>query len=181
MATKRLAALAGVVACTAALGAIILAPSSAGAEDGHLGFVCNGGGTLRINDGATPVWTVDGSGRCLDLALSAASEVRDVQFHGVGTSNPFTCVSGLNPTLISTGVLIPVTVTYTGEASGRVVVQNQVWSGPITLNRLVTPMLIVQPGIGADITFHRIFLQCGNDGTKPAATYDWVTVGDSPS
>jgi hypothetical protein len=181
MPRKRLTAMFGVLACAVALGAVLAAPGPASAEDGHLGFVCNGAGTLNIQDGATPAWTVDGSGRCLDVALSPASEARTVTFHGVGTSAPFTCVSGLNPSLISTNVVIPVTVTYTGVASGNVVTQNQTWSGPITLNRLVTPTLIVSPGIGASITFHRIFLQCGNDGIKPSATYDWASLFDSPS
>ncbi|MFL5906692.1 MAG: hypothetical protein ACJ75Z_03745 [Solirubrobacterales bacterium] len=177
MSRKRLTAMFGVLACAVTLGVVLAAPGPASAQ--HLGFLCNGAGTLKIEDGATPVWTVDGSGRCFDIAYP--SEVRTVKFHGVGTSDPFTCVSGLNPTLISTGVVIPVTVTYTGAASGNVVTQEQTWIGPITLNRLVSPFLITENGIGADITFHRIYLQCGNNGTKPAATYDWVTLGDSPS
>jgi hypothetical protein len=179
MRKKRFTAMFGVLACAVALGVVVAAPGPASAQ--HLGFVCNGAGTLNIQDGPTPVWTVDGSGRCLDLALPPASEARTVKFHGVGTSSPFTCVSGLNPTLISTGVVIPVTVTYTKVATGTTVTQQQTWVGPITLNRLVSPFLITENGIGADITFHRIFLQCGNDGVKPSATYDWVTVGDSPS
>jgi hypothetical protein len=179
MSKKRLTGMLGVLACAVTLGVVLAAPGPASAA--HLGFTCDGAGTLNIQDGATPVWTVDGSGRCTDLALINPSEPRTVTFHGVGTSAPFTCTPGLNPTLISTGVVIPVTVTYTGVTSGRVVTQQQTWSGPITLNRLVSPMLIVKPGIGASITFHRIFLACGNDGGTPRATYDWVTVGDSPS
>jgi hypothetical protein len=181
MPKKRLTAVAGVLACAATLGAILLAPGPASAEAGHLGFACNGAGTLNIQDGATPLWTVDGSGSCLDLALPPNSESRTVVYHGTGTSDPFTCVSGLNPSLITTNLVLHVTVTYTGASSGNVVTQNQTWSGPITLNRLVTPTLITSPGIGGSVTFHRIFLNCGNDGIKPTATYLWATIGDSPS
>jgi hypothetical protein len=181
MSRKRLTAMFAVLCCSVALGVVLAAPGPAAGESGHLGFVCNGAGTLNIQDGATPVWTVDGSGRCLDLALSPESEARTIQFHGTGTSDPFTCTSGLNPSLITTNLNLFVDVTYTGVATGNVVTQHQHWFGPITLNRLVTPTLIVSPGIGAEITFHRIFLNCGNDGTKPGATYDWATLGDSPS
>jgi hypothetical protein len=179
MARKRLTAMAGVLACAVALGVVLSAPGPAAAQ--HLGFVCNGAGTLNIQDGATPLWTVDGRGRCDDPAVPPNSEPRTVVFRGTGTSDGFTCTPGLNPTLISTNLVLRVTVTYTGVSSGRVVTQQQTWSGPITLNRLVTPTLIVEPGIGASITFHRIFLQCGNNGRTPAATYDWVSLFDTPS
>src|SRR5690348_1361428 len=179
MPRKRLTVLAGVLASAAVFGVVLLAPGPASAEDGHLGFVCNGAGTLRIDDGLAPLWTVDGSGRCDDLALSSNSEPRTIQFHGTGTSDPFTCTPGLNPSIITTNLVLHVTVTYTGVASGTVVTQNQTWSGPITLNRLVTPTLITSPGIGGSVTFHRIFLACGNDGLKPSASYDWLTLGDS--
>jgi hypothetical protein len=180
MRRKRLTAMFGVLACAVTLGVVVAAPGPASAEAGHLSFICDGAGTLDIQDGATPVWTVDGSGRCLDVAFPAG-EPRTVQFHGVGTSAPFTCMPGLNPSIVTTGLIIPVTATFTGVTSGNVVVQQQTWSGPITLNRLVTPTLIVKPGIGASITFHRIFLACGNDDGHPRASFDWASIGDSPS
>src|SRR6476620_6617886 len=137
MRRKRLTAMFGVLACAVTLGVIVAAPGTASAEAGHLGFVCNGAGTLNIQDGATPVWTINGSGRCLDVVLPGPSqEARTVTFHGVGTSAPFTCTPGLNPSLISTNVVIPVTVTYTGVVTGNVVVQHQTWTSLIlTLNR----------------------------------------------
>jgi hypothetical protein len=183
MRKKRLTAMFGVLACAVTLGVVIAAPGSASGASGHLGFLCNGAGTLNIQDGATPVWTVDGSGRCIDLSLPNPSpEAKTVQFHGVGTSAPFTCTSGLNPSLISTNVVIPVTLTYTGVVTGNVVVQQQTWTSLIlTLNRLATPLIETDNGLGASITLHRILLNCGNDGTKPSATYDWASIGDSPS
>jgi hypothetical protein len=182
MPRKRITAMFGVLACAVTLGVVIAAPGSASGAPGHLGFACDGGGTLNIQDGATPVWTIDGSGTCLDLALPPNSETRNVKFHGVGTSAPFTCTPGLNPSLISTNVVIPVTLTYTGVASGHVVTQQQTWTSLIlTLNRLATPLIETDNGIGASVTFHRIFLACGNDGTKPAATYLWASLGDSPN
>ncbi len=179
MRKKRFTAMVGVLASAVTLGVLVAAPGSASAS--HLGFICNGAGQLHVQDGATPLWTVSGSGRCDDLALLTPSEPRSVTFAGSGTSAPFTCQSGLNPSLITTNLVLHVTVTYTGVTTGRVVTQQQTWSGPITLNRFVTPTLIVQPGIGASITFHRIFLNCGNDGTKPDATFDWASLFDQPS
>jgi len=180
MRRKRITAMFGVLACAVTLGVVIAAPGTASGEAGHLSFVCSGAGTLDIQDGATPVWTVDGSGSCFDIALPAG-EPRTIQFHGTGTSDPFTCTPGLNPSLITTNLNLFVDVTYTGVTTGNVVVQNQHWFGPITLNRLATPTLVVEPGIGASITFHRIFLACGNDDGHPKANYEWATVGDSPS
>jgi hypothetical protein len=179
MRRTRFTAMFGVLACAVTLGVVAAAPGTASAA--HLGFLCNGAGQLHIQDGATPLWTVSGSGRCEDLALITPSEPRNVTYTGTGTSDPFTCTSGLNPTLITTNLVLHVTVTYTGVSTGNVVQQQQTWSGPITLNRLVTPTLITSPGIGGSITFHRIFLNCGNDGTSPDATYDWASIGDSPS
>jgi hypothetical protein len=179
MRKKRLTAMLGVLASAVTLGVLVAAPGSASAA--HLGFLCNGAGQLQIQDGATPVWSVSGSGRCDDLALITPSEPRNVTYSGTGTSDAFTCTPGLNPSLITTNLVLHVTVTYTGVSTGRVVTQNQTWSGPITLNRLATPTLITSPGIGGSITLHRIFLNCGNDGTKPDATYDWASIGDSPS
>jgi len=135
-------------------------------------IICNGAGRLEATpqpDG-TAVWTVSGGGRCLE-PLTPNSQPRILTFAGTGTSTGLGLCSPGGLLVTNLQIVVDVHMFKTGDLGFDS--EQEVWSAPVTLFPLATPFL-VNGLAGAGLSTHRIFLNCGNENPKPAATFDFV-------
>jgi hypothetical protein len=142
---------------------------------------CIGSGQLKTSPSGDPLhpiaWFVEGKGSCpaqLQLLLTPR-EPQAVSFIGGGTSDSLGLCDG---SLLVRNLFLTVRVSYTNVVTGITTTETQYWRAPITTFPLVTPYFMTHsPGHGAfgvGIILHHILLNCGNNGTMPAATYAWV-------
>ena len=158
----------GVVAL---LGALFI--GGTGSSHAQSALVCDGAGRLTAQNGTPATWQVSGQGRCLELGFG--SQPRMLNFEGSGTSDSLgLCTPGR---LVVSNLELDVTVSITRAGTGRPEIEQETWTAPVTTFPLATPFLVAN-GAGAPsgvgLTLHRIFLQCGDNGRKPSAVFEWV-------
>jgi hypothetical protein len=138
--------------------------------------ICTGAGKLTAQSAAGPLgsahWQVSGNGQC-----ASPREPQTVTFGGKGTSDSLgLCTPGH---LIVQRLSLGVRLTLTAVTSGRVTSEFERWTSPITLFPLATPFLVESnSGLlrGAGVVVHHIHLMCGDDGSKPSATFLWTAL-----
>jgi hypothetical protein len=153
----------------------VLTPASAGASTSGIA-VCNGSGKIIVNPatGGGFAWTLNAAGSCpalVDFTLGQGFETQTVSLVGSGTSST---LGFCDKSLLVQNLVLNVTVTFTGTITGKTLVQHQVWSLPLTLYPLVTPVLISGDAAGASVLASHVFLDCSNTGIKPALNVAWA-------
>ena len=157
------------------------------ASPAHAIALCGGSGTI-LTSPSTPTlggsvagpfqWQINGAVACQARLLTSSgaffAEPQNVTLTGAGTSDSLGLCSG---TLLVTNLNLNVTVTYREVVSGQTVVDHESWSAPVTLFPLVTPFLISGDRSGAGILLHHLLLTCGNGGSNPSLSFDWVEQG----
>jgi hypothetical protein len=155
----------------------LLVLATVGSSTAQAAPLCNGAGSLKATDPPGPgpaTWEVQGAGRCFNPLQFPIREAETVQFEGTGTSDSLgVCSPG---SLLVTNLVLNVTVTKTGAGTGSVTTTQEEWRMPLTVFPLATPFLVTRPSFGAGVSLHRIGLSCGNAGTHPSASFDWVRV-----
>jgi hypothetical protein len=158
----------GVVALLGALSV-----GGTGSAHAQSALVCDGAGRLTAQNGTPATWQVSGQGRCLQPGFG--SQPRTLSFNGSGTSDSLgLCTPGR---LAVNNLELDVTVSITRAGTGAPVVKQETWTAPVTTFPLATPFLITNGAgdpSGVGLTLHRIFLQCGDNGRKPSAVFEWV-------
>jgi hypothetical protein len=136
---------------------------------------CDGTGTVVFGSGTPTLWTVDGSGVCYNSALPP-QPVGTVTLHGGGTSS--TLGPCTNSAIVVENLDLTVTVTYTDTVTGASASEVQTWSAPISTFPLITPFVLTTAdnGFGAGVVITHIFLQCGNAGEQPSASFTWEQI-----
>jgi hypothetical protein len=159
--------------CLATMFSASIPAGAAGAANGVA--VCTGSGALYASgSGGNFSWSLSGSGSCPAITpftiITNAQETQNVTLSGSGSSSSLGLCSGL----VVTNLVINVTVTFTGTVHGKVLVQHQVWSLPVTIYPVVTPVLISGEAVGASAMISHIFLSCTNTGIAPSLQVVWA-------
>jgi hypothetical protein len=155
------------------------------ASPAHAISVCGGSGTIFTfpNTGPTPSsvagpfrWQIEGSGACQARFLTSSGQFLDepqkVTLHGSGTSDTLGLCSG---TLLVTNLDLTMKVTYVGTVTGTTFKVTESWFAPITTFPIVTPYFMsANDRFGGGIMFHHLILTCGNGGTNPSLSFDWI-------
>jgi len=160
----------------AATGAVLAGTAGAAPPAEATGAqMCQGNGSLFINGAVDSgfTWQLQGGGSCSQDAQFPPSPTVVAQFSGGGTSSTLgLCSSSLDVTNLQ----LNVTVTYTDFTNNRTWSEQQTWSAAASTFPLDTPFTVTTSGgaMGAGVMFSHIFLQCGNDGGKPSANFNWT-------
>jgi len=164
---------AGILALT--LGGLItgLAPATSAVIPIAPVRACAGSGTLYVTaplGGSPATWKVQGSGSCPAQLDGAPPETMSLT--GTGTSDNLGLCS---TTLLVTNLHLDVAVTFQ-PVIGSAQTEQQVWSSPVSVFPNATPFLISGPPgrLGAGVVLSRLILDCGNNGTSPAANFAWA-------
>lgn len=171
-----------VLAAVVSLGVTLVGagPVANAASTAPLLHTCDGTGTVSFGSGTPTVWTVNGSGVCYNSAIPPQA-VGTVTLTGGGTSS--TLGPCTNTLIIVENLNLTVTVTYTDSVTGTSASEVQTWFAPISTFPLITPFILTTAnnGFGVGVVISHIFLQCGNMGNQPSASFTWEQVDDGPA
>jgi hypothetical protein len=151
----------------------VSAPAAAAASTAGVG-ACTGSGAIYVTKTSQYNWSLRAQGSCPALVVlspGSAEETQTVSLTGAGTSST---LGFCDKSLLVQNLTLNVTVTFTGTVTGKVHVQHQVWSLPLTLYPLVTPVLVSGDALGVSVLASHYFLNCGNTGTMPSLQVTWV-------
>jgi len=182
---RRIAMLVGAVMALVSLVAV----TPAGAALLPANEFCAGAGRLVVSDFGLPgptTWQMRGSGFC-GRANFPVRGLETVTLAGSGTSNNQGLgVIGIGDVALCTDTVVVTNFVMAVHADFAPVAANpaphstnEVWSAPITVFPVITPLLVSRSDrptspAGASVLISHIFLQCGNDGDQPSVQFDWA-------
>lgn len=131
---------------------------------------CNGAGQIYFaqNPDGSADLTAAGGGAC---TLVVGSRLKIVNLVGTGHADSIGLCSG-SP--VVRNLVMDVTVTATDPFTNTSEVEHYTWSAPVSTFPLATPVIITGDNIGASLTLSHIFLNCGQDGRRPTANFNWL-------